>query len=461
MATGNGNATPIGVKGYMGMVAPGNIVMGIGVVGELNQANGSFIASTAAGVEGIMHSYETNAADLPQVYAFGVKGYLIGENAAATPTAGIWAGVGSLVTYNTPMQLVSYGVAVSRLGAGAGTAGRAAFGVCQGTSAIPDWLYGLDLYNTNFAVVGQAYTTADIRYWNQSTFVTSANSNIFNAYTGTNVFFDMGDAVGTNYIDFRTSADASVGRITSRGDISGRNINVTNTNILSFNACPVLQSRVNTGAAPTGATGDTNIMMCQEGIVMEEFIIGAGQTIIAPRLADGGLLISLDLTNAEGAEYNFGTTTRSKHVHTVGTSAAFFFEARFTVDDVSGCEPLLMGFRIRAANNATYTAYTDYASIGIKTSAFANTITLSTELGGAGTVDTNTTNAFTDGQTHTLRVNVSATGVVTYLIDGVAPAVVAAFTFTNGTVVMPFITLTHAAVAPGAIYLVSLAAGLQ
>lgn len=227
-----------------------------------------------------------------------------------------------------------------------------------------------------------------------------------------------------------------------------------------FNENPILQSVLTTGAAPSGATGATNIMMMQGGEVWEEFIIGAGQTIIAPRMGSAGLLISLDLTSTEGAEYNPGPRNNTKYSYTIGTSAAFAFEATLTAADVSGCDPLVIGFRKVEANNATFADYTDYASIGLSATDGAN-IWLLTELNAGGVTATDTTNAWTDGQTKVLKVLVSAAGVVTYTIAGVAPVVTAAFTFDNGDVVIPFIRLTHAAVAPGAINWVSFKCGPQ
>ncbi len=229
---------------------------------------------------------------------------------------------------------------------------------------------------------------------------------------------------------------------------------------LLFTENPILQSVLTTGAAPSGATGATNIMMLQGGEVWEEFILGAGQTIIAPRMGSAGLLISLDLTAAEGAEYNPGPRNNTKYSYTIGTSAAFAFEATLTAADVSGCDPLVIGFRKVEANNATFADYTDYASIGLSATDGAN-IWLKTELNAGGVTSTDTTDTWTDGQTKVLKVLVSAAGVVTYTIGGLAPTVTAAFTFDNGDVVIPFIRLTHAVAAPGAINWVSFKCGPQ
>lgn len=223
---------------------------------------------------------------------------------------------------------------------------------------------------------------------------------------------------------------------------------------------PILQSAATTGAAPTGATGAVNIMNLQ-GESMEQFIMGAGQTIIAPRMGSSGLLVSLDLTDDEGAEYNWGAARlNSKHAYTIGTSAAFFIEWTFTVADVSGADPVLIGFRKSEANNGTFASYTDFAAIGLSATDGAN-IWLKTRLNSGAVTSTDTTNTWVDLASHTLRVNVSAAGVVTYLVDGVAPTVTAAFTFDTTDVVCPFFHMLHGTTLPGAINWGRFKVGLQ
>jgi len=231
---------------------------------------------------------------------------------------------------------------------------------------------------------------------------------------------------------------------------------------ITFQASPVMQSALTTGAAPTGATGDVNLMCCQEGIIMEQFIIGAGQTIIAPRMSTNGLLVSLDLTATKGAEYNFGAArNNSRHAFTIGTSAAFFFELQYRINDMDGADPYIFGFRKVEANNGTWTAYSDYATMGMIASTSATNIVLATELNSGGTTITNTTDAWGgDGSVNTLRVLVSSTGVVTYTINGVAPSVTAAFTFDNADVVVPFAHFVHSA-SPTEVDLVSMKIGFQ
>ena len=231
---------------------------------------------------------------------------------------------------------------------------------------------------------------------------------------------------------------------------------------LTITQSPIMQSALTTGAAPSGADGDVNLMYLQDGCLMEQFIIGT-QTIIAPRMSALGLNIELDNTNAEGVEYNFGARANAKHAFTIGTSPAFFFSATLTVEDLSGCGPLMVGFRKVEANNKVIIDYSDYFCAGINTATSITEVVLLDELGGTGQTITNSTTVWTGGDTGTttIKVLVSAAGVCTYTIDGVAPAVTNAVTFTGADVVMPFIHFLNGADVAGEVDLTAMSCGFQ
>lgn len=275
---------------------------------------------------------------------------------------------------------------------------------------------------------------------------------IDNSTANDNWVLSKSSTLGTSNV---LSFDGSTNDATFSGAISSSTTDIT------FAQSPLLQSNANTGAAPSGATGDVNLMSLQTGEIMEEFILGAGQTIIAPRMTTTGLLTSLDLTATEGAEYNWGQRANALHTFTIGTSAAFFMELEVNAADVGGLDPLLVGFRKVQANDATLANYTDFAGIGANATTAADVAIIQTQLNSGGVVITNTTDAWTDGQTKTFRINVSAAGVVTYLINGVAPTVTAAFTFDSTDVVAPFIRHLFGATNPGAINWVSMRVGPQ
>lgn len=257
---------------------------------------------------------------------------------------------------------------------------------------------------------------------------------------------------------------SGTGEITVTGtvkEISAEFLEASGDEITSISQSPLLTTAANTGGVPTGTGGDVNLMYLQQGVLMEQFIIGT-QTIIAPRMDANGLLVSLDLTAAEGAEYNFGAArTNSRHAFTIGTSPAFFFEVGLRINDMDGAAPYVIGFRKVEANNATMANYTDYAAIGMNAGTSPTNVVLMTELNAGGQVITNTTDAWGgDGTTNTLRVLVSAAGVVTYTINGSAPTATAAFTFDNTDVVVPYIHLLHSA-SPTEVNITSLKVGFQ
>lgn len=257
---------------------------------------------------------------------------------------------------------------------------------------------------------------------------------------------------------------AGTGQITVTGtvkEIDAEFLYASGTDVI-FNQSPVCQSNATTGVAPTGSNGDVNLVACQDGLLLEQFIIGT-QTIIAPRMSANGLSIELDQTDNEGAEYNFGAArSNSKHAFTVGTDAAFFVEAEIYVEDMSGCEPLILGFRKSAANNADYTTYTDFYGAGLNNGTSATEVSLFSQLNSGGvTVQASGDNWGGDGTTCVLKVLVSASGVCSVEIDGSAASTPLAQTFDSADVVVPFIHFLHDTTSPGEIALVSFKCGYQ
>lgn len=225
-----------------------------------------------------------------------------------------------------------------------------------------------------------------------------------------------------------------------------------------FNCAPVFSSAL--GSAATGATGDVNNMLFPE-TSFQYHIKGAGQTLLAPLYGASGLDIAMDQTSTEGVEINQGITANSRGAFVVGTDPAFFFSATLKVVDASGANPLLIGFRKAEAYQTSVAAYADYAAIGIIGTSSPNVIKTTTEAAGAGNTDTDTTNTWADNATKTLKVLVSAAGVVTYQINGAAPTTVAAFSFTAADVVVPFLFFLNAADLANNVYLQAWECGLQ
>lgn len=186
---------------------------------------------------------------------------------------------------------------------------------------------------------------------------------------------------------------------------------------------------------PSGTTLAENVINFGNGNATHYYPLGTA-TNVAMVSDTTGLLVVLDATNGEGVELSAPTYTNSQKEFVVGKSTASVY-AKITVDDVSGVNPMLVGFRKKAAANATYTAYSDYAFIGIIGTANPNTIFTATEINGGGNTNTDTTQTWADAATKTLEVRVDIAGAVTFFIDGVKPTVTQAVTFDAGDTMIP------------------------
>jgi hypothetical protein len=480
----------------------------------LNTGTGSIGIGTDAAAKTLTLGNSTGATSV--VLNCGTGALNIGTNAIAhTVTLGNSTGATSLVldcgtgALNVGTNAIAHTVTLGNItgatavnvnsgtGACAWTTTNGTFGLVTGTGAINlgadaaaktltlGNITGATAVNVNTGTGGSTYTTTN------GTFslvtgtgainlgadaaaktvtignATGASSVVVNGGTGAMSFAatatDHTTTVGSTTGASPTVLQAGTGKFTMTGtvrELTGDYVTRTGDSI-TFYSNPSVSTVLNTGGAPTGVASDTNIVHCREGVIMEEFVIGT-QTIIAPRMNANGLLVSGDLTVAEGYEYNFGAArANSRHAFTIGTSPAFQFELRMRIATMAGAAPYVFGFRKVAANNAVFNDYTDYATIGMIAGTSATQVVTSTELNAGGNTITNCTDLWGgDGTTNTLTVKVSAAGVVTYLLNGIAPTVVAAFTFDNADVVVPFIRLTHSA-TPGAVELVSMKIGPQ
>lgn len=223
------------------------------------------------------------------------------------------------------------------------------------------------------------------------------------------------------------------------------------------------------GAAAGGTAGDTNLLFfpgeCLEmPSTLLEYHIKGTQTLVAPAFGANGLDIGLDQTSTDGVELSPGITARCPVAFTVGTDKDFFLEVTTKIEDVSGLQ-YTIGFRKAEAYQADDDDYNDMAAIGIVGT--AGDIKLATILGNAATTTTDTTDDAADAAVLGLRVNVSSAGVVTYqrsLASGsalAAPTTTAAFTFANGTVLVPFIYCVNAADVAGTVELQKFDCGLR
>ena len=225
----------------------------------------------------------------------------------------------------------------------------------------------------------------------------------------------------------------------------------------SFGAPPLVLDDDSTVA--DGADTAAVIHQYSDGLRLHVQNIGT-QTILIPAASTSGMNYGYDQTNDEGVQWVASMNTHKGYPgvdrFTVGTHGAFYVEMQYTIADVSGTDDCLLGFRKVEAFQAAVDDYDEMAALNV----ISGDINIETILNGGGTTTTDTTSNWADGESHTLRVDVSATGVVNYKVDGVQPSTVAAFTFDDGEVVTPFWYFLNAAHLAGAVTLQSVKWGL-
>jgi len=216
----------------------------------------------------------------------------------------------------------------------------------------------------------------------------------------------------------------------------------------NFSVDPVVSGITVPGAA-SGNASDNNAL--NSGSTDYRWFVIGTQTIVAPVLDTAGFGLNLvqDVTApgdvGDGIELTVGDPLYSPMAFTIGTDAAFFIQGNFKMQDASGTNPLIIGFRRAVAFDATLANYTDFATIGVVGVANPNTIQIQTQKNTAGVTLTDTTQTIADGVAVRFKVMVSAAGVVTYQVNDAAPTVTAAFTFDTGDVVIPFVLFAQAA----------------
>jgi len=198
------------------------------------------------------------------------------------------------------------------------------------------------------------------------------------------------------------------------------------------------------GSIFEGAAGETNQWMFRCGNTLSAVAIGT-QTLLGPVLNTSGLDISGDQTDNDGWQFRGRSSLAmgrlNKDYFTVGTSPAFYAKCKFSIADVSGIDDLRFGFAKVEAFNANPDDLDELATLAV----MAGDIKTQTIINGASTVATDITSGggddagnWANAATHTFQVNVSSTGVVTYLIDGVAGTGAVAYTFDDGENVTPY-----------------------
>jgi hypothetical protein len=228
-----------------------------------------------------------------------------------------------------------------------------------------------------------------------------------------------------------------------------------------------------TGAVCAGGNGDTeNLMFSGERSHLLEEHFKAASTTLMPQLAAGGLEISLQQLDNVGSEFTQGLTSRSRAYYTVGTDA-FYFKATATLTDVSGSDPFCVGLRTPKAYQAVASVadvYNNYSAasdevvavcVGVAGGGSPIALHTYTKVGAAAVTNTTLAATWADTATHTIELDVSAAGAVTYKIDGAADGNAVAFSGTGAVKYIPFIIQVHSTDLADSVLLSLWETGLQ
>lgn len=172
-----------------------------------------------------------------------------------------------------------------------------------------------------------------------------------------------------------------------------------------------------------------------------------GKKLHAMMVVDGGNTVpTLDAT---GLDMTAGNTTDNDHMsywsHSgyasgrpfiAGVDGGFYACWDVTVTDVSGTDLQYCGFRTPDPVTVTIASYTDYCAIGHISGNYGtqDKVTGATDSGSDTIADT---------EEDTWCVYVSADGVCSYTIDGVAVASADTHDFADGVMLVPFCDLRH------------------
>jgi len=231
-------------------------------------------------------------------------------------------------------------------------------------------------------------------------------------------------------------------------------------NKYEFAQYPVITDiTADTTTLPDGTDGDSVLHQYPDGLQLIMSNIGA-QTIDKPGANANGMNYGFTQTDNIGIEWRTALTglkgIEGINKFTVG-GPAFYAKLKFSIEDVSGTDDCAFGFCKVEAHQAAIDDKDEMACLNV----ISGDIYIQTILNTADTVSTDTTDTWANGATHTLEVYVSALGVVTYKIDGVAPTTTAAFSFDVGEVVTPFFYMLNAADLVGYVVMQEFELGYQ
>lgn len=210
-----------------------------------------------------------------------------------------------------------------------------------------------------------------------------------------------------------------------------------------FDNTPTYSTLTGLSVIPTTALAENAIDLGYgEVLAFTPSVIATSAAAAMPTIdsTNGGLNLATDGANGKGLELSAPLSAFSDKCYTVGKDE-FSIYARIYVDDVSGVNPLIVGFRKKAAYAAAVALNDTYVGIGIVGTAATQKIYTQSIVAGVASTPVDSGKTWADAATHELEVRVGIDGVASYFVDGqlVAPPITVN-TLTAGMVVIPFIS---------------------
>jgi len=250
------------------------------------------------------------------------------------------------------------------------------------------------------------------------------------------VFVDNGTgAATTNAAGFATFQRAMLREIFAlyKGNVKA----MTST----FDSLPTYATLTGLSVIPTTALAENTIDLGEGTTLSFTPSIIATSAAVAMPIIDttvGGLNLAHDAASGKGSELSAHLSAKINREYIIGKDV-FSLYTRIYVDDVSGVNPMLAGFRVKAAYAAAVATNTDYAAIGIIGTAATQKIQTATQVASGGQTTTDTTKTWADTETHELETRVDIGGNVTWYVDGQQVLAGTAYAFAAAAVVIPFV----------------------
>ena len=234
---------------------------------------------------------------------------------------------------------------------------------------------------------------------------------------------------------------------------------IDDVRIYKFEHAPMVEDATRLGGAAKlsdGSTEEQVSLQFPDGLNLNAAYMGAC-TVDAPTGTSLGMTWEQADTNNLG--YQFVMCHRSfKGID--GSTPAFYMKHKLKIGTVGSLDYCMAGFRLKSQTHVAdpKATYTDYACLDVDN----GDVKVETALNNSTATPTDSTDNWADGEVHTIEVYVSAAGVATFKLDGVAPTVnTHTFTFDDGDIVTPFFVAMKDAGAGADVVHIELEVGLQ